>query len=350
MIFSRSSLLACAVILLATLMPGARAQTPIQPPESQEPGVPGFARHGPYRVGTREVVVPTDTDGRSLQATLWYPALNPTQAQEINTFTYDDSMVSGKILTIKGHALEGAAPDPSGGPYPLLVFSHGESSSRLLHIFIQEHVASYGFIVLGYEAKKPYYMKPKDMMNAIDFAVKMSLTSSSPFAGLIDEQKISVSGHAGGGWPAMQLAGIRQAELADSDRDPRVKAAIVMAPPSGPASKFDFSLVKEPVMLMVGSLDGHFKEPDLTSIFQALPTSSKCMVVILGGTHGGPFFDADLPGLNFGTVDFDRSHDLVKHFVTAFLLHVLKADPGARKALLPGAVPFKEIKYSTALE
>ena len=53
MIFSRSSLLACAVILLATLMPGARAQTPIQPPESQEPGVPGFARHGPYRVGTR---------------------------------------------------------------------------------------------------------------------------------------------------------------------------------------------------------------------------------------------------------------------------------------------------------
>ena len=38
------------------------------------------------------------------------------------------------------------------------------------------------------------------------------------------------------------------------------------------------------------------------------------------------------------------------HFATAFLLDVLKGDQEAHKALLPGAVTFEEVQYTTTLK
>jgi len=48
-----------------------------------------------------------------------------------------------------------------------------------------------------------------------------------------------------------------------------------------------------------------------------------------------------------GTLDLLRAEDLVNHFISAFLLDVLKGDRSAHKALLPEAVTFEEIQYTT---
>jgi hypothetical protein len=46
----------------------------------------------------------------------------------------------------------------------------------------------------------------------------------------------------------------------------------------------------------------------------------------------------------------DRAHDLTNHFTTAFLLDVLKGDKEAHKALLPDAVKFPGIQYTTTMK
>ena len=45
--------------------------------------------------------------------------------------------------------------------------------------------------------------------------------------------------------------------------------------------------------------------------------------------------------------DMDRAHDLVNHFVTAFLLSELKGDGEAAAALAPENVSFPGIQYET---
>ncbi len=45
--------------------------------------------------------------------------------------------------------------------------------------------------------------------------------------------------------------------------------------------------------------------------------------------------------------DVDRAHDLIDHFVTAFLLATLKGDAEAAAALAPDAVSFPGIAYET---
>ena len=45
--------------------------------------------------------------------------------------------------------------------------------------------------------------------------------------------------------------------------------------------------------------------------------------------------------------DMNRAHDLINHFVTAFLLTELKGDPEAAKALVPETVSFPGIQYET---
>jgi predicted dienelactone hydrolase len=47
--------------------------------------------------------------------------------------------------------------------------------------------------------------------------------------------------------------------------------------------------------------------------------------------------------------DKHRALDLIHHFSTAFLLDTLKGDPAAHAALLPDAVNFPGIEYSTTL-
>ena len=43
------------------------------------------------------------------------------------------------------------------------------------------------------------------------------------------------------------------------------------------------------------------------------------------------------------------AHDLIKHFTTATLLHLLKGDPPAHEVLLSGAAQFAGIDYTTTL-
>ena len=53
-------------------------------------------------------------------------------------------------FTVLGHALEGAVPDPSGAPYPLVINSHA-FTAQMWQMYVGEHLTSYGFVVIAPE-------------------------------------------------------------------------------------------------------------------------------------------------------------------------------------------------------
>lgn len=73
------------------------------------PDAPDYAKHGPFWVGYRDVVIGEGT-AHPLQVGLWYPALNPQGVQEKTTYTIATKIpVAGMMATarISGHALAG---------------------------------------------------------------------------------------------------------------------------------------------------------------------------------------------------------------------------------------------------
>lgn len=330
---------------LLAILPLA-AQAPRPEPVGLRPDAPTYAKHGPCWVGAREFVVKTP-EGRTLAATLWYPALNPKGLKELNTVTMDNAPFGDPNQTFSGHALQDAAPDPAGAPYPLVVFSHGDPGTRADYVPCMEHWASHGFAVLAVDhGKASNTSRITDLKSALDFAQQLA-SGTDGFAKLIDTSREAASGWSGGGGTALHVGGARTTGLPGETRDPRLKALVLMAP-SARVDYLDLGAVTLPVMVLVGAKDDRLNH--LQQVYQALPAPRKALVTLTGGTHKiflDPFLKTIYPQIDWGTLAPDRTQDLIHHFTTAFLLDVLKGDPEAHKALLPEAVKFEEVQYAS---
>jgi predicted dienelactone hydrolase len=222
--------------VIALLVPVARAQSP---------DTPAFAARGPYLVGVREFVIADDE--RPLPVTVWYPALNPTGAPETTVYRPD-------LFPIPGQAIADAPPDVAGGPYPLVIFSHGFGGLRYQSTYLTEHLASYGFVVMAADHPGSTFLdllgedvsldevrqmltgsesqgellerlmergraerglelmsvslalRPLDVLREIAFAETLTAANGA-LAGAIDLQRIAVSGHSFGGYTAVAAGG-----------------------------------------------------------------------------------------------------------------------------------------------
>ncbi len=402
------------LVLSLMLTPLSAQQEGGPSPVGLRPDAPTYAMHGPYWVGTKEFVIPDEDGNRPLPATIWYPALNPERVTEANTYQAD--YIGGFLPHIahQGHALVDAAPDASVGPYPLVVFSHGSSWTRLGYVRITEHLASYGFVVIAVDHVgntiaegvtnqiQAIFYRPHDVTRAIDFAETLTGTDSA-LAGLIDTQTVAVAGHSDGGLTALLSGGARMNMveaaalcagngphtfecdewLNDTGRtaiareagftsepvgglypsyggDPRVKAIIPVAASGEIEETSDLTTLTMPTMLMLGSIDRYNPLSGEEHIYRNLPAAQKALVVFDNADHFIFFLPCE--DASWGTVsdlyflcadavwDMDRAHDLINHFTTAFLLDTLKGDEDAHAALLAENVSFPGIEYMTTME
>ncbi len=397
------------VVMLALVMLPAAAQDET-PRQGIRPDAPEYALHGTYWVGTRELIIGEDTE-RPLPATIWYPALNPDGVEEATTYDMGINRYVPLLSTIEGRAIRDAMPDTAGGPYPLVVWSHAWAFSRLSTTYLVEHLASHGFVVIGvdhtlytaidmfadWKLPERFYAdlihRPQDVTTQIDFV--STLNAEGDFQAMVDLEKIAVMGYSKGGYTAMieggaqfDLSYYRQwcddsqspdencqnvlghlSEMADmagldavpeglwpSLRDERVKAAVGIAPgmsviigPEGAQS------VTVPTLLLGGTVDSLVPpDQEILMLYRNI-SSEKTLVMFEGADHvfalmdcNQAWFDSAFNSLCYDpTWDTDRAHDLVDHFVTAFLLSVLKEDADAAAALAPDAVNFVGIHYET---
>lgn len=348
---------------------------------------PTYGIRGEYPVGTMEMML--SDEARPLPMTVWYPALNPEGLEEGHTYTVHYPPVFAD-LEAYGHALFEAAPDTAGGPYPLVIFSHGFTGHRTASIYLMEHLASWGFVVIapdhiGMTAGEVlnevdtfypvYYNTPVDVSLVIDFAE--IATQDGVLAGMIDTNQIASSGHSAGGFAALQAAGAQLdlnnlatlcaesyvsndcdyavpfAEeiaalyglenppegLSPSIADDRIDAIIPLAPDQLLFGETGLNNVSVPTLYMLGNRDGFIPFEDFEAGFNSLGSDTAYMLVFDYGDHG-IFQDTceTFPAMvAFGLYDtcaekvWDklRAHDIMNHYATAFLLWQLREDADA---------------------
>jgi predicted dienelactone hydrolase len=374
------------------------------------PDAPPYGVRGPYWVGSMELEA--ETPSHPTKITIWYPALNPEGAAEVITY-FSNTFTPG----VNGHALLDAAPDAENGPFPFVIYATGWNSWRFAGIYLCEHLASHGFVVMSidyldnpattyrHRFHEALFTRPGDVTWQIDLAAALTETEGD-LEGMIDTERIAVTGISMGGYTALAAAGAQldltwyrawceenpdvgilppeagnfdicpgvldfEQDLATrsglsippeglwpSWGDPRVDAIAPLSPGATYFGLDGFRNVDIPVMLIGGSAD-RFVPPEFHVIppFEHLGSENKSFVMLENADHlvsgvacaaapwlidSGLFWACSDP-----VWDMDRAHDLIDHLVTAFLLAELYGDEDAAAALAPDAVDFSGITYET---
>ncbi len=414
--FAKRCTFSLLIVVLAlpalAILPSAQAQEGGGPPQvGLRPDAPTYALHGPYWVGTRDYFVPEGDSGFGI--TVWYPALNPEGKPEEVTYYVSKEFLAqvgfpeDMALPITGHALAAAAPDTQSGPYPLVIYSPGLASWRQSGVYMLEHLASQGFVVISMEHRgetleefwQGAYYRPAETMLAIQYADTLT-AADGDLAGVIDVDKLAVAGHSSGGWTALIGGGAQMSlggcpvnpgtpeglvwftdclafypkrdeiaamfELAATPErawpqqyDPRVDAVITLNPDGDiwGAQHEGVASLTVPAMVITSTMDSvNIPDRGAYPIYEQLGSAVKSLVAFEGADHPLYWDSCEVEPwlvdvLNYYWLcadqvwDKDRAHDLINHFVTAFLLAALKGDADAAAALAPNAVAFPGVTY-----
>jgi predicted dienelactone hydrolase len=400
--------------LLTTGCTSAQQSTTSVPAETSTPPL-AYAAQGSHAVGYR-VFSTTGAQGQPLTVRAWYPAVGATAETATITYTapnkFGEQITPGEEITSVGRALADGRPDTTGGPYPLVVFSHGFALSPIVYGTLVEHYASQGYVVLAPEHNESFdgsltgfwkelIDRPVDISRTIDHAEQLS-RSGEPLAGMIDLDDVAVVGHSYGGYTALAAAGAqfdfaaykdRCAALAADDPnnffcaplanesdmamragldevpsglwpslgDPRITAAISLA---GDAYLFDqrgLAELEVPVMAMGGTIDeGTPYTWGAKLTYDHAGSTDKTLVSFPGAGHF-LFLDPceNLPWVENSVyrdaicsdaVWDTRPLDIVMHYTTAFLRDTLDADPKARGVLAGQQPQLDNVEYNTTIQ
>lgn len=405
-------LLALVFLVASPIQTLAQAKGP--DPVGLRPDAPDYAKHGPFWVGMREFVL-EDKD-HPLTVNVWYPALNPTNAKESATYTVLDYVAirmafpDQKDWTMQGAAIVNAPPDSSRGPYPLVIYSHGRGGWTAAGLFLAEHLASMGFVVMAAQHYGPgespvefvgrtQVVRLQDVRRELVYAEKIS-AAGGVLAGMVDSKHSGIIGHSDGGSTALLMGGARFDLTAFAQQcaknpddpqnqsdcpmlndipkmldltkqtsapvgpwpdlgDPRIIAVVSQAGSVGWLGPTGLASLKVPALVEVGTTDS-YGYSFATTIYDSVSSAQKAQVVFNGADHF--VFTTKCSeskwamDIGFAWVcsdpvwDMDRAHDLINHLTTAFLLDTLKGDQAAHKALLPDAVTFPGVTYKTTLK
>jgi predicted dienelactone hydrolase len=359
------------------------------------PMAPELAAFGPMPIGVRTIAVTdrgradvlatkpggvTERYDRTLTVEVWYPAARgaarPTDG-EYRTISRDPA----RAIVLRGKAVRDAAPDASAGPYPLVILSHGYPGNRYLLGHLGENLASKGYVVASIDHKDStyddqqafaatLYHRPFDQLFVLNELDRLSHAGSGSFlSGLADASRTAIVGYSMGGYGLVNVLGAGfsdasvEARTAPPNRllheraasnpsfsrraDPRIKAAIALAPWGLPAGTWDTEALRSittPVLFVAGSADdvsGY--EKGTRAMFLAATRADRYLLTFLDGSHNvaapipAPAESYDYsqtldlyPFMHYADAVWDtvRSNNVLQHFATAFLAIHLK---GARE-------------------
>ena len=367
--------------LLKLLGFGLITLTLISPYATQANETPDYAQRGKHPVGVMHFTI--ETADYTLNASLWYPALNPDKVEE--RYTYE---LNG--LVTSGQALLDAVPDLANSPYPTLIYSHGLFGARFESIHYVEHLASWGFVVLAadhigstffdissaQDVVRSFGYRPQDVTQLLDYAE--SINAQTEFEGMLDMDAVGMTGFSFGAYTALLAGGAvmdstalaltcqtvsaqenalcdgaNQQLLAEtlgldsvpqglwhSNADERIKTIVALAPCCidmlGTAGVAKLTI---PLMVMAGTADTAAPPEQHGSIVFENASSPERALVLLEDAGHEVYLD-----IYDGKIS--RAHDLIHHFATAFFLDQLKGDAQAASVLDPTSVNFTEITYT----
>lgn len=325
---------------------------------------------------------PIPTYDRPLTVEVWYPArLASGQAAsgQYRTITRD-----GKTeVTLYGKAVRDAAPDASGGPYPLLIVSHGYPGNRFLLSHLAENLSSKGYVVVAIDHTDSTYSdqaafastllnRPLDQLFVLNEMARLNASDpGGTLKGMVNADSTGLIGYSMGAYGAVNTIGggfsatavnrtsgmtVPQGALAVrqagnpayvASMDKRIKAAVAFAPWGWNRGFWDaagLAGIRTPILFIAGSVDdvaGY--SPGVRNIFDASVNAPRYLLTYENANHnaGAPIpapKETWLPvsSLKFiaaehyadAVWDSARMNNIAQHFATAFLARYLRNDAG----------------------
>lgn len=307
---------------------------------AQEDAALPLAAAGPYEVGVQTVTLVDEArEDRALVTEVWYPALD------------------SRPQTGEAGASRQAEPDPVGGPYPLVVFVHGNGGTRLDMPYLMIHLASHGYVAAALDhvegdAHWPSLVdRPLDVLLAID---RLAAAVPDGLAAIIDGQRVGLAGFSYGGYTVIGLTGARidpdtyrrscalaanrrdnacqymadwqaitayrsqfdpltPGDLWPATSDPRIQAVLAMAPSRRRLFGVDgLATATVPTLIMAGTADelADYRR-EAAFMFEHLGSVERHLLSFLDGGH-------------FDFVTCPAVYPAVNHFATAFFGYYLR--------------------------
>lgn len=292
-------------------------------------------QRGPYGVGARVVRMVKDSVAspgteRVLDTVVWYPS------------------TAREPLDNQYAAVVDAPLDASGGPYPVLMFSHGSCGYATQSLFLTALVASYGYVVVspphpgntlfqfpncGTPAAQiaSAQERPADIRFALDQMLSANGDESSPFFGALDPNRLGMSGHSFGGLTTYLVMA----------QDTRFKVAMPMAP-----AVLGTPVLTVPSLTMMGQIDSVVQLPAIRTAY-ANASEPKLLVEVENAGHYA-FSDLCFQSADCNppvTATQDEAHAQVLRWVVPFLERYLAGRTSVEPfftAPPPGAVVSQE--------
>jgi dienelactone hydrolase len=232
---------------------------------------------GPYAVGRATYTLvdasrttPAHADqpelpSRTLETAVWYPAVTA------------------------GSNAEAAA----GGPFPLVVYSHGFSSLNQEGKQLHALLASRGYVVFapqfplsnlateGGPTETDVVSQPGDVSFVIDSALAMSAEPGHLLEGAIDAERIAAAGLSLGGLTTLLVT------FHEDLRDPRIDVAVALAPPADFFAEAFYDTRVAPLLLEAGTYDAivDYEHNAMLAFERANPPVN--LFTLVKGTHTG---------------------------------------------------------------
>ncbi len=301
------------------------------------------AAPGPYAVGvTTRTFNRALADGsvRPLETYIWYPAA-------AGGAPADDSL----------QAMPEAAV-ASGGPFPLVIFSHGSGGNPRQSVFFTAHLASYGFVV----AAPPHpgntttdcfpcddalgmvnsaVNRPPDVRFVTDGLINLSGGGDSLLAGAVDGERVGISGHSFGAYTTLAV---------EADGPPFL-AGLAMSAPAEPLQEPSIGRITLPTMIMSGDVDNVLPPDQQRAVFDNLTSSPVRYLLTLRGAGHMSFTDFCLPafpGCRDGDMAPQEAQTLINRYGVAFLLEYVAGDGRYSAYLAAAASPGADVTLERA--
>jgi predicted dienelactone hydrolase len=353
---------------------------------------PELAYRGDYAVGVQTVDVvnhdeidilnwsaaePNPLYDRELTLEVWYPARLEKHDKEITT--YHDVLGSGegnpdrplRPFEFGGRAARGAMPNLDGGPYPLVIVSHGFPGSRVLLTYLTENLASKGYVVVAIDHRdsthadaNAFYStllnRTLDINFVLDEMGAMGISGHGFLSGMVDADNTAIVGYSMGGYGALNAAGAgytaasvdlwwgvpgghlaRLQEGTDEyakELDPRIRAMVALAPWGGCCGFWDptgLAGIEIPSLFIVGKQDQTSGYANVEWLFDNAVNSDRYLLTYESAIHeiavnpAPPLAEAHYREyVHYQEPGWDnrRLNNINQHFITAFLGSKLKGD------------------------
>jgi len=243
---------------------------------------------GNYDVGNETITIPDPTGGgRDLTLDVWFP-LDDSTGLTPWRLTFPGDLVFESVRTF-ATTRDNISAD---GPFPLVIYSHGDSALRTTASNYTEAIASHGYIVAAPDhlgdtvfdgsddRATQLFNRPNDISAVIDAMVDPNRSETAGFVDHVNADQIAVTGHQAFTVYAT-VAGFDNAR-GEYVADERVGAIIALSPDVGELDDERFAAIDIPALIMVGTEDS---SASAIRPWELSNSSPSYRVELVGGEH-----------------------------------------------------------------